>query len=1085
MGAVWLYTDTLLNRPVAVKFLQATEQQMYKDLFLSEARTLASLQHPNITMIYDAAFNEAENRFYIMMEYVEGKSLADLIEQSIGPLALETVFDITIGVLEALKYAHNKGLVHRDIKPENIVIQKGGVKLADFGLAALVSILAEGQNEHIFGTPAYMPPEQIISEGVDGRSDLYALGVTLFEMLTDGHLPFDYKNKLALLQAHVDEPPPSMREFAPAVPLALDQVVAKLLAKHPDDRYPSAEALLDVLKSLQARQKFSERYLHLLDPQARPLVGRSGELKKLQNIWADTQQSGKPHLLVVRGQMGMGKTRLIVEFLGKSIIDENLVALVGRCNELGAPYGPYTEILAAIFDRGLVKSTAFESQMDRLLQQMPGLAALLNIEQPPQPVAEKPRSTGSGLWQTLSTRVPGAASTDPLQAQWQLFTTVFNILVELGPTVIFLDDTHLMDEASAALTRFLIQQGQLPLLLLAECQDNGKPIAWLKAWGDGDKAEIILPALPSAKIQTYLIDFLGGPVSGAVVGVVEKRSRGNPLHIEELARQFIDGGEFFQAEDGEWRYRPPAETGDLSHDLLSPFLTDALTRRLEKLSQASREVLVLAAMIEPGPEFDVDVWLTLLGDESQMSVAQSALKEALDRRLLREVGQNRYTFRPVDVSKALAATLPPARHLELHRQIAEILIQKQGDPILIGYHYEQAGQATESAHYLETAGARAMAANAINQAVSCYSRAVELIETLSGYMALGNLYRQQGAWSDSVNAYQRALELAEKNGDVNQQARALNELTFTRWLSDEYQEAAQSASAVLKLEGVSKIEYATAQSHLGMISWVLGHLSEAEKWCRESVETLGGSGDEAKLAASYNRLGLVYFSLGKFAEATQIAQQSLEMRKKLQDHWGEGYCLVSLGKVAVEQGDFQAAESFLKSARQLFEQIGSKDGLMVVHTEQGRALLAQGQAAESLPILGEAMRLAQELGKQSSYGLGDIYLLIAQAELAQNQLGQARDAVENALKLVESAGNQEYIAAGWATLAQILAAQGNPAAEMYQKALKLFENIGSPAGLVRTKLNYAHFLANQGQTEPAAALEQEARSQAAGIGLHL
>lgn len=1087
MGAVWLYQDTLLNRPVAVKFLQATDEQMYKDLFLSEARTLASLQHPNITMIYDAAFNEADNRFYIMMEYVEGNTLADVIEQSAGPLPLETVLDIMTGVLEALKYAHNKGLVHRDIKPENIVIQKDRVKLTDFGLAALVSILAEGDNEYILGTPAYMPPEQIISEGVDGRSDLYALGVTLFELLADGRLPFAYEDKRQLLQAHIEETPPSVREYAPAIPLILDHMVAKLLAKHPDDRYPSAEAVLDVFKSLRARQMFSRRYLQLFDPEAGPLVGRRAESKKLNDTWAAIQKSGKPRLLAITGELGMGKTHLVAEFLGCQVIDKNLTALAGRCNELGAPYAPYAEVLATIFDSGLVNPNAFQSQMDHILKQMPGLAALLNIDPPPQPVQKKPKASSSGLWQTLSTRVPSENLVDPMQAQWQLFATVLNIMAELGPTVIFLDDAEFMDESSIALTRFLIQQGQLPLLLLVECQGDEKPAAWLTSFDAAEKEDIHLSALTLAEIKDYLATRLEGQVSDAAVSIIQKRSRGNPLHIEELTRQLIDSGELFKDENSGWRYLPPPDTGDLSQDLLSPFLMNAFTRRLEKLSLKNRELLAVAAVLEHGSEFEFEMWVALLGGQPQRTVAQDALKEALGLRLLRDMGDNHYSFRPVDVSNALAAGLPAARQQELHRQAAKILVEQESDPILIGYHFEQAGQATESARYLESAGARAMAANAVNQAISCYTRAMQIIETEAGYSALGKLYRQQGAWSDSINAHKQALELAKKNADINRQAHILNELAFTLWLSDNYREAAQSASAVLKLSGVSDIEYAAAQSHLGMISWVLGHLAEAEKWCRKSVETLSKADDEIKLAAAYSRLGLVYFSLGNYPEAIRVTNRSLESRKKQQDHWGQGYCLVTLSKVAVDRGDFQQATAFLDSAKTLFEKISSSDGLMVVYTEQGRTLLAGGQIQESLTALSRAMRLAEQLGKQSAYGLGDIYLLIARANLAQNKLNQAKESVESALKLVETAGNQEYIAAGWAISAQILMAQANldAAAKMYQKSIELYKKIGSPAGLLRAKLNYARLLAVQNRHDQAATLEQQAQSEAEKIDLRL
>ncbi len=1085
MGEVWLATDTLLNRPVAVKFLQVTDEQMFKDLFLSEARTLASLQHPNITLIYDAVFDESENRFYIMMEYVEGKTLADLIYESSGPLPLETVLEVTKGVLQALKYAHGKELVHRDIKPENIVIHKGDVKLTDFGLAALVSILAEGQSEYIFGTPAYMSPEQIAGEPIDGRADLYALGVTLFEMVTGGHLPFDYKERREVLTAHVEEEPPSVREFEPTIPLVFDRIITKLLSKYPDERHPSAEALLDVFTSVEARQKFSQRYRQLLDPDAKPLLGRGNELKRLQTIWAETQTANSPRLLAIRGELGLGKSRLIAEFLGNDVIDKGLAAIVGRCNELGAPYTPFAEILAAIFDQGLVKPGTVESQMDKILEQIPALASLLNIEQPPRPAKEKP--AGSGLWQTLSGRVPGNVPSDPLQTQWQFFAAVLNILVEVGPTVIFLDEALFLDESSAALIRFLIQQGQLPLLFVAECGNNGKPVSWLETFTVDEKEVVDLSPLLPAVIKKFLINLLEGPVSDAVANIVEKRSRGNPLQIEELTRQLIDLGDLYQNEDGEWRYKPPEETTDLADGLISPFLLNAFTRRLEKLSDESHKMLALAAIIEPGPEFDFDIWLTLLGGETQMAAAQQALDEALNRRLLRATGDNSYSFRPVDVSKAMVASLSSSRRLELHRQIAEILIEKQGDPILIGHHYEQAGLATESAHYLEAAGARAMAADAINQAISYYNRAVELVETLSGYTALGTLYRQRGAWDDSKGAFDRALELAKKEDDVNAQARTLNDLAFTLWLSDDYREASKFASAVLKFDQVSEVERATAQSHLGMISWVLGHLREAEGWCHKAVDTLIGRGDKDKLAAAYNRLGLVYSSRGKFAEAIKVAKMSLEIRKKSDDFWGEAYCLVSFGKIATDLGQFKQAMSYLASAQQLFEKIGSNDGLMVVYTEQSRTMLRQGQADQSLPLLGKAMRLAQELGKKNSYGLGDIYLLVAQAGLIDNQTERAQVAVDNALKLVETAGNQEYIAAGYALLAQIYVAKNEPdmADKTYTRAITLFEQVGSPAGLLRTRLNYARFLADQGETDRAADLEQDARAKAAKIGLHL
>jgi serine/threonine-protein kinase len=1110
MGEVWLANDTLLNRPVAVKFLQATKDAMYKEMFLSEARTLASLQHPNITLIYDAVFDERDNRFYIMMEYVEGKSLANLIEESEGPLPLQTIFDITTGILRALKYAHSKSIVHRDIKPENIVIQEGQVKLTDFGLAALVSILAEQKSGYIIGTPSYMPPEQILGEGVDHRADLYALGVTLFEMVTGGYVPFEYSDRREILMAQIEDEPPSVKEFAPATPVMLERIIMKLLAKHPDDRYPSADVLLDLIDTMQARQQFNQRYLKLLGSEASLLIGRSEEINRLGEVWAKVRQSNTPRLLVVTGEPGIGKSRLIVQFLGDCIVDKGFRAIAGRCDELGAPYTPFAEILATIFEQGLVRPTTAESQMNRILDQIPGLASLLNIERKSPPAEKKQPRVTSGLWKTLSDRVPDNVADNPLQTQWQFFATILNILVELGPTVLFLDDAAFLDEASATLVRFLTRQAQIPLLIIAECANQGKAITWLNLFPAEDRDALTLSPLAPASVKQYLENLLGGTISDAAAYMLEKRSRGNPFHIAEMSRQLVEAGEIYLSE-GEWRYTPPTDTGDLSEVLVSPLLLNAFARRLDKLSDKSRMLLALAALIEPSADFDFEVWLALIAGDAQpatvqtaptaqttapaqaaavtqaAAAAQAALEEALQRRLVRDLGNDRFAFRPADVAKALIASLPKDRRLELHRQIAKILMEKDGNPILIGYHYERAGQASEAAHYLEAAGARAIAANAIRQAIDCYKRAAGLVETQSAYIALGNLYRQQGSWADSIAALQRALELARQSGDDRQQAKILNDLSFTCWLSDQYQEAAQYASTVLKFKNISNVEAATAQSHLGMISWLLGHLKEAEAWCQKAVSLLMSSGDEGRLAGAYNRLGLVYFTKGKFADSRKITNRSLDIRRRLGDHWGEAYCLVNLGQVSAEQGDFEAGMVHFSAARQLFDKIGSNDGVMVVSAEQARALVCRGQPAQALPLIREALQLAEEIGKRSAYGLGDIHLLMAQVHLATNEVEQAMSSVENALKLIEPAGNRKYIAAGQALLAQIYERQGQPdkAEMMYKKAMLLFGQVGAPAGLWRTQVSYARFLAGRGDRVMAAKLEQQARVEAQKLGLYL
>jgi len=300
-GDVWLATDTLLDRPVAVKCPKATDDPIRRERFLVEARMLARLNHSNITQIHDAFFDEEAGNLYLVMEYVDGRDLSDII-QSGTPLPLDIILEVAVGVLQALSYAHGQGIVHRDVKPANVMIADD-VKLTDFGLATLRSILDRGTG-FIAGTPAYMAPEQVERRAIDGRADLYALGILLFEMLSGGCLPFEHSDPVEMLNAHLRTTPPRISQFAPTVPPVLEQVVTRLLAKDPAERYSSAEAVIEVLESIHVGPKLTNLPVALT-----PFVGREAELAGIQDHLGDPAC----RLLTLVGPGGCGKTRLAVE----------------------------------------------------------------------------------------------------------------------------------------------------------------------------------------------------------------------------------------------------------------------------------------------------------------------------------------------------------------------------------------------------------------------------------------------------------------------------------------------------------------------------------------------------------------------------------------------------------------------------------------------------------------------------------------------------------------------------------------------------------------------------------------------------
>jgi tetratricopeptide (TPR) repeat protein len=372
------------------------------------------------------------------------------------------------------------------------------------------------------------------------------------------------------------------------------------------------------------------------------------------------------------------------------------------------------------------------------------------------------------------------------------------------------------------------------------------------------------------------------------------------------------------------------------------------------------------------------------------------------------------------------------------------------------------------------------------QAIKLYTQAVQIAESLTAQEALGKLYNQQGQAAEARHAFQRAIDMARQTGDREAEARALNGLAFTLWSYDSYLEAYRTAASVLKLEGVSIVHRANAESHMGMVAWLMGQLHQAKDHCRHAVSLLKTIHELGSLGSAYSRLGLVYFSLGRLTEAEEMFNHSMGPRRALNDLWGEGFLTVNLGRIALERGAFDRAENLLDKAQQIFEKIESQLGLMVARTNQGQLLLRRGQPQQALPLLIEAAAIAKHIGKFSGYGMSEIYIFKARTHLALNDLVPAQAAAEEALRIVVAAGNQEYIAQAQLALAQIAVAQGQAAVaeEFFQKAQTLSQQIGLAACWLQTQRHYAALLMKRGDTNKAITMMQEARQEALRLGFH-
>jgi serine/threonine protein kinase len=253
MGVVYKATDTALERTVAVKTvnmaLENDGAERYEARFYQEARAAGSLNHPNIVTVYDVG--KEGNVAYMAMEFIEGVELRSLIGEG-RALAVSQALSIAAQVAEGLAYAHQHGVVHRDVKPANImVVAEGPVKITDFGIARMRAANDElTQTGMMLGSPKYMSPEQVIGKRADQRSDIFSLGVILYEMLTGG-APFNGENVTALMYQIVNFAPPTPSVVNPAVPELLNFIVAKMLAKPLEERYQNAQDLAHDLRNCE------------------------------------------------------------------------------------------------------------------------------------------------------------------------------------------------------------------------------------------------------------------------------------------------------------------------------------------------------------------------------------------------------------------------------------------------------------------------------------------------------------------------------------------------------------------------------------------------------------------------------------------------------------------------------------------------------------------------------------------------------------------------------------------------------------------------------------------------------------------
>ncbi len=345
MGTVFKAVDMRDESPVAIKILSPSFSEGAIEQFLKQARQIINLIHPNIVDVYDC--DEDRGISFMVEEYFEGSTLQDLVDQYKGsPLPFDTALSIAQAVTHALEYSHTRGVVHGDLKPENVLLADHTVKISDFGLGRLDGgkALINIDMPVSLASARYLAPEQMLGHPIDARTDLYTLGVILYEIFTGNAIFEDAESEGT--DYHRSQSPTPPRQLNSRLSRSLEHLILKLLDKDPTKRYATARQVRNILNSMAFTGSCNAQPHSFTIEHWPPLVGRKNKLEQLTKLWAETKE-GRGKLVLINGESGIGKTRLTQELA--YTVNEGAI-LIGDCSKIegSPPYLPFTNAIKTL-----------------------------------------------------------------------------------------------------------------------------------------------------------------------------------------------------------------------------------------------------------------------------------------------------------------------------------------------------------------------------------------------------------------------------------------------------------------------------------------------------------------------------------------------------------------------------------------------------------------------------------------------------------------------------------------------------------------------------------------------------------------
>jgi len=916
--------------------------------------------HRHVVPVLDTG--EEDGNPFIVSRYMPGGDVQGLLAAAGGRLEVSRAVEIAADVTRALEHAHSREVVHRDLKPANVWIDDDGhARLGDFGLAT-TEARSRVSGGTLVGTVAYLPPEQAVGDAAGPASDLYSLGALLYEMLT-GQPPFPGDDAVSIISQHLHaDPVPPSRHNA-EVPEALDRAVLGLLAKRPEDRPAGATEARELITAALEEEPVEPGDARPSNPleslAGGVFVGRERELDQLREA-VDSALGGRGSLQLLVGEPGIGKTRAAEELATYARVSGARVYW-GRCREdEGAPaYWPWVQA---------IRSYARDADPVALAWQLGGGAA--EVAQLIPEVAEK-------------LDIEPATGSDSEEARFRLFDSVTSLLLAAArdrPIVIVLDDLHWADEPSLLLLRFAARElASSGLLILGTYRDvelgRHHPLARVLGEISGIEGcgRIPLRGLGVAAVERYIEMTSGSPSPPGLAEAVQEQTDGNPFFVGEVVRLLASEGIL--------------AGGSVAELQIPQGVREVIGRRLDRLSEQTNVGLRVAAVI--GRDFDEDLVSRVL--EAPAPELMQAAREAIDERLVTDLGDGRYSFAHALVRDTLYDELSPAKRSALHERTGRAIEAICGGNVEerlgeLAHHFLAAaprGDLEKAIDYAQRAGAQDMEQLAYEDAVDVYGRALEVLELMDEpdealrchlLLLLGGAEAKSARVADAREAFERAAESARRLDDTD----SLVGATIGIALMSEAGRLDEQLLALLEeaLERIGPERTARRAALLSAMSaemyWVDNDVAESDRLVDEALEIAREIDSPSTLAAALQRK--IFIPAGPDGPRVRLAlaDEMVELGESRGERdaavRGHAYRLWSL----LELGDIEAADREMELYIRLAEELRMPEHTWYIAAMRGMRALLDGDVEEAERLAAEGRRAgnrAEQAIAEQWYGI--------------------------------------------------------------------------------------------------------------------